>query len=99
MKKPDDYKEISKKLNQDNVYLMDGAEVYVVIANVTQRQAWKAIRLYEHINCGIDYSDLEEGVQLEDLIKVKFYEEGVWLYWDDAPKDAKYISTGWIFRI
>lgn len=95
-----DYSKISKKLNDENVYFVDEAETYVVVADVTRKQACKAMNLFDKDEFGGD-GEIDE----DEIECVKFYEimEGKykdWIWWgEDRPVKSKFISLGWIYRI
>jgi hypothetical protein len=98
------YEQINPKLNETNVYFEgDYSEMYVVQADVTEDEAYWAMRLYDSKECGCSAED--EGVNREWLEAVKFYEgkspdgdEDGWWYLHSG-KGRKFLSKGWIARI
>ena len=97
------YKYISGKIKE--VGTNEDGEIYFVIGDCTKNQAWKAIRRYERVECGLSKEELanEENMDLEEC---NFWEGKseesngeIWKWWGNPPKDAKPIGKGWLGRI
>ena len=94
-----DFSKINEKLREDNVYFMDEAEVYVVVADVTKKEARLALDLHDQEMDGQDFPD---DLELE---AVSFYEapspegEEGWIWWTNPKGKSKFLTKGWIARI
>lgn len=96
-----DYKKISKKLDVDKVWFMDEPEAYVVLADVTRKQAIRAIHLFEKEECGLADDELFDG----DYLRAVEFREGKhengenYIWWGNYPPGSKFLTKGWVGSI
>ncbi len=97
-----EFSQINEKLNEDNCYLEgDTFEGYVIKADVSEEEAYWAMRLIDKNDCG--NIDEDDGVQRDWLKSVDIYEgknkeTGESWFWIEKGKGRKFTTKGWVAR-